>query len=351
MTAFVVGHLPRDPNDSFQAYCCVIPQKMPFDEQHKTLASEKEDNFRWLARLFATYSDYKLGDTDLASKDVSREVTEYGQFSEVVYSAVPVDTLIKNFRVLHQAGYPLEHYDALGDCELIDSVRGTVGDLPALILFRPRACQLVVSISGTASLLQALYDVRMTKTAHPSGCGAVHSGFWALYCGLKDQLMERIWHTIEERHPAGLIFTGHSMGGSLAYLLLLDFLAKELSQEHSILSTLTLRIAVIGAPRAGDAKLVNYFHSLLKQYRERFKIEITEYSVQGYNDGIPAVPPPKMGFRHFCQAPLFTGGGKLYRTPASNQSQVMFYPPEDTMQLFPMGGHNYHNATKDSLVG
>ena len=98
--------------------------------------------------------------------------------------------------------------------------------------------------------------------------------------------MERIWHAIEERHPAGLILTGHSMGGSLAYLLLLDLLAEELSRKCSILSTLALHIAVIGAPRAGDADLVDYFHSLVQQYRERFKLDITEYSVQGYNDGM-----------------------------------------------------------------
>ena len=52
-----------------------------------------------------------------------------------------------------------------------------------------------------------------------------------------------------------------------------------------------------------------------------------------------------MGYRHFCRAPLFTGGGgNLYRIPANNQSQVMFYPPENAMKHFPMGGHNYYNG-------
>ena len=191
--------------------------------------------------------------------------------------------------VLNRPGYPLEHYDALGNCELIDSVQGTVGGLAALLLYRSRTRQLVVSISGTASLRQALYDLRVTKTAHPSGHGAVHSGFWALYCGLKGQLMAQIWREIEKRHPAALILTGHSMGGSLAYLLLLDLLSEEFSRNQSKLSALKIYIAVMGAPRTGDEKLVDYLQSLLQQCREKFKLGpnfLTEYSIQGYNDGM-----------------------------------------------------------------
>lgn len=240
----------------------------------------------------------------------------------------------------------MEHYDAFGDCELIEFVRGTTANLPAFVFFRPHARQLIVSISGSASALHALYDVWVVKMPHPSGLGSVHSGFWALYCGMKGQLMERIRHEIAQRSPVELILTGHSMGGSLAYLLLLDLLAEELPRESSMLSKVGLRIAVFGAPRTGDRRLVNYFHSLVQQCRDKFGLDdafFREYSVQGYNDGVPALPPPAMGYSHFCRTPLFTGGGRLYRSPDANHSQVMLYPPEDAMEIFPKGGHNYYN--------
>jgi len=137
------------------------------------------------------------------------------------------------------------------------------------------------------------------------------------------------------------------MGGSLAYLLLLDLLAEELDQERSILSTLRLRIAVYGAPRTGDGQLVKHFHSVVEDYRSKFELDETffvEYSVQGYNDGIPAIPPPALGYRHFCLAPLYSAGGRLYQPPSPNDSQAMFFPPENDMQIFPMGGHNYYNG-------
>ena len=61
---------------------------------------------------------------------------------------------------------------------------------------------------------------------------------------------------------------------------------EQIWHERSILSALTLHIAAIGVPRAGNAGLVDYFHSLVQQYREKFKFDITAYSVQGYNDGM-----------------------------------------------------------------
>ena len=63
--------------------------------------------------------------------------------------------------------------------------------------------------------------------------------------------MAQIWHEVEKRRSAALILTGHSMGGSLAYLLLLDLLSEGLSRNQSKLSALKIYIAVMGAPRTG----------------------------------------------------------------------------------------------------
>ena len=41
-------------------------------------ASEKLDNFRWVAKLFAKCSKVELCDDTLASETISREVAEYG---------------------------------------------------------------------------------------------------------------------------------------------------------------------------------------------------------------------------------------------------------------------------------
>ena len=41
-------------------------------------ASEKLDNFRWVAKFFAKCSEVELCDDALVSETISREVAEYG---------------------------------------------------------------------------------------------------------------------------------------------------------------------------------------------------------------------------------------------------------------------------------
>lgn len=42
-------------------------------------ASEKLANFRWVAKLVATYSKYALTDTDLAPENLYQELAELGR--------------------------------------------------------------------------------------------------------------------------------------------------------------------------------------------------------------------------------------------------------------------------------
>jgi hypothetical protein len=50
------------------------------EDQKRVYASEKQDNFRWVAKCFATFSEHEIGESDLVSDRVSREVAEYGAF-------------------------------------------------------------------------------------------------------------------------------------------------------------------------------------------------------------------------------------------------------------------------------
>jgi hypothetical protein len=64
-----------------------------------------------------------------------------------------------------------------------------------------------------------------------------------------------------------------------------------------------------------------------------------------------------LGYRHFCKEPLYTIGGVLYKTPATESEHGLFHVMDkdgdydsqgSTMQpptpLFPLGGHNYYNG-------
>jgi len=48
------------------------------EEQRRMYAAEKLENFRWISKLVATYSDYTLTDTDIVSNDTYNELAELG---------------------------------------------------------------------------------------------------------------------------------------------------------------------------------------------------------------------------------------------------------------------------------
>jgi predicted lipase len=178
----------------------------------------------------------------------------------------------------------LETYDALDDTILVDSFLGTSTDILVFIAYRPLLGQLVVAISGTLSMKQAFQDLRIFRCSHPSGRGTVHTGFWTLYQDIKAQAITGVQKGVVDYLVQEIVLTGHSMGGSVAYLLCLDLLA-----EHQMWlkeSNINVKVAAFGSPRTGDAALVEHFQELSLSYQKSRGLDaFTDYSVKGYNDG------------------------------------------------------------------
>lgn len=216
-----------------------------------------------------------------------------GQFAELAYcesststtSSLTIPIILQKIDILTQTDFPLEGYDALLDCTVITSFSGKTADLSAFVLHRPSKAQLVVGVSGTKTLTQVLYDINSTMRAHPSGRGKVHAGFWALYLGIKTSLLDGLRRGLQEHSDIkDIIFTGHSMGGAIAYLFVLDLLT-----DRTLLEGLTLprlKIAAFGSPRAADTTLSNFWHEASTAHRDEHGADsLMEYSVKAYNDG------------------------------------------------------------------
>jgi hypothetical protein len=218
-----------------------------------------------------------------------------------MYSGTPIGDLVKHYDILSPPGFPLEGYTALDGVVVESTFAGDVANLPATIFWRPFRQQIVVSICGTKLASQALQDVRVLKTKHPSGKGQVHTGFWSLYAGLRDHLKAGLREALDSRKPTEVVLTGHSMGGAVAYLLGIDLLAED--QEPApgarpLLRSfetgsqgsgpaLVIKIVSFGMPRVGDQALVDHFHSLVELYRGRYGHDrLAEFSVRTYNDGV-----------------------------------------------------------------
>ena len=190
--------------------------------------------------------------------------------------------------LLKQPGYPLETYDAIDGTVLVDSFHGPLTDILVLIAYRPPLGQLVVAVSGTTTVKQALQDLRFIRCSHPSSRGTVHTGFWTIYKDIKAQAITAIQKGVADYMVREIVLTGHSMGGSIAYLLCLDLFADHQKWLKDL--NLNIKVVTFGAPRTGDAALVDYFQELSLSYQKvQGQDSFKEYAVKGYNDGGPLI--------------------------------------------------------------
>ena len=276
------------------------------EEQRRMYAAEKLDNFRWISKIVASYSSYTLTAADRVPVSTYQALADLGerrspfqdhlppgtltsvliagQFAEVACSTAPIDLLYKHLTLLRQPDYPLETYHALDDTVLVDSFRGTFTDLVVFIAYRPLLSQLVVAVSGTTSMKQALQDLRFFRCSHPSGRGTVHTGFSTLYQDIKAQAITGIQKGVADYLVREIALTGHSMGGTVVYLLCLDLFAEHQAWLKKL--NISIKMATFGPPRTGDAALVEYFRELSLSYQKlQGQDAFKEYSVKGYNDG------------------------------------------------------------------
>jgi surfactin synthase thioesterase subunit len=112
----------------------------------------------------------------------------------------------------------------------------------------------------------------------------VHSGFLKLYQDIAKDLTETLQAEIRNQSPQELIITGHSMGGSVSYLLCMDLLEK-----HSEILPAKVCLATYGAPRTGNSALVQHYRTLVEAFKSKEGSTFEEYSIKAYNDGMSSV--------------------------------------------------------------
>lgn len=275
---------------------------MPFSTHHalsesqkRMYALEKEENFRWVARLLSSCpppSLLTLTPTQRVPASLQLSISELGQFAELVNGAIDVDFVWRNLEQLIRPDYPLEGYDAVRKSRLLRVFHGRVANQRGYIVHRPETRQLVVAFSGTSSFMQALQDLdaRLVSVAalksvsgYDGPPARVHAGFWRLYQGVKDAAIEGLDECLKTVEVDELVVVGHSLGAAISALLVMDLLQAQLA---FLPDGLKLRLLTFGSPRVGNAGLKElYTYLVAEHHRKRGETAFEAHAVKGYNDG------------------------------------------------------------------
>lgn len=285
------------PSNMYSAPSKSQKRKLILTDAHRRMyALEREENFRWIFKLLASRFPYPLTHSAMADTSLQSELASIGQFAEVAHGSVQPEFIWQNLEALIRESYPLEGYTALSGSRLLDVWTGDVAKLQAYVAYRPSQRQLVVAFSGTTNLNQVLHELNVRLVPHPhlqheyAGKAKVHAGFWKIYSGLRTRTLESL-----KKAALGLegvvdevVVTGHSLGGVMSSLFVLDLLAVQESghwQWHSPHS-MKIKLMTFGAPRLGNRIFAQAYRAAATDHRLRHGEDcLKDYAVRGFNDG------------------------------------------------------------------
>jgi predicted alpha/beta-fold hydrolase len=179
-----------------------------------------------------------------------------------------------------------------------------------------------------------------------------------MYNGIQTVALERLVEAQQDCEVEEIVFTGHSLGAVMCCLLALDVMADDCKADSiPRLSThLPLKLVLFGCPRFGNPVLAQFWEHTISSYERRHgEASVNEYSVRGFNDGVPTLPPHFLGYRHAVKKVYYSAHGTLYSIPPSESEYTIFKiddDPDTKTRLIkhPRGGHLYYNDRNMELL-
>lgn len=195
----------------------------------------------------------------------------------VTKTAVDYDTAHKMLQCCREAYYMFSHNAEIREIpkgyRLVRHLRGTaLGKEFWYGLVLESDDDIIVAFRGSQSDEDWLMDADILQTSFPyiHDGGLVHNGFLSIYHSLRDELVNTITDLDTEKE---IFVTGHSLGGALATLFILDI--------ANVLRNLKQTLITFASPKIGNKKFV-----------ERFNIIILDsYRFVNLNDVVPTFPP------------------------------------------------------------
>ncbi|ORX74963.1 alpha/beta-hydrolase [Linderina pennispora] len=177
------------------------------------------------------------------------------------------------------------------DTTLISSFDHTLKGSSGYIAFNEPCKEIIVAYRGTDSLIDWLTNLNFDKTAWPANISnsLVHEGFLNAYLVSMQQVQEAVDSLLAKCPDATISFTGHSLGGALACISMVDT-----AQRHR---GIKMQMFTYGQPRTGNQAFAEYVENLGHPV----------FRVVYRHDIVPRMPPMDLGFQHHGQEVWYEG--------------------------------------------
>ncbi|KAF4612786.1 hypothetical protein D9613_011765 [Agrocybe pediades] len=142
---------------------------------------------------------------------------------------------------------------------LVMALANPLTDVQGFIARDDHRREIVVSLRGSASIVDALLDAQVVQVPFVSpgvrlpGGVRVHSGFLIAWDSLAVQVIKLVGWQLERHEGYTIVTTGHSLGGSIALLC-----AVTLQQNYK---DSPIRTYSYGAPRTGNKIFSDYVNA------------------------------------------------------------------------------------------
>ncbi|KAI9146253.1 Alpha/Beta hydrolase protein [Paraphysoderma sedebokerense] len=185
--------------------------------------------------------------------------------------------------------------------------------------------RIIVGFRGTASLRNWIENLQFWRTEYPfeydtaglSKKPYVHQGFLNIYNAVRDELRAYLMHEVSVNVGYSVNFVGHSLGGALASLAVVDsfYMLRSISGFNP---SRQLKVTTVNGPRVGN----DAFSQLLDS------LGVDKFRIINENDLVPQLPPQWIGYKHFS-GEIYTFGETAFRCegpedPQCSNSRVPF---------------------------
>ncbi|KAH6595525.1 hypothetical protein BASA50_005734 [Batrachochytrium salamandrivorans] len=113
----------------------------------------------------------------------------------------------------------------------------------------------------------------------------LHSGFMENYHGIRAVVQNHLIDAMNQYPTYSVVFTGHSLGGALASLAIVDA-----AVHHGVAKAKKMSLFSYGQPRTGNKAFAHWVNTIPFE---------GIYRVTRMHDPIPRTPPKVLGYRHF----------------------------------------------------